>query len=373
MDMLLDDAAIAERILSHIDNQTTDLGDGCWREPVANYRSEARLDLELDRVFRRMPVAYCPSVALAERGSYLAREAAGVPLVAVRGADGVVRAFRNACRHRGMQVACGSGRAASFVCPYHAWAYGLDGGLLNIPHEYGFPGLDKSTHGLVPVAAEERGGIVFVTQEPDGPGAGALDGIPDLIGPGLQMVSSSETIIEANWKVFAEGFLEGYHIYPTHRETFFPAQFDNLNLVEHFGRHSRVTYPYRNIQKLRAVDPALRRVAGTLTHVHHLFPNAIVATFPRRIVMNVLEPIGIAATRSITYVVAEPAILTDDRPGLEQDTDFVDRGAAEDRAMVESIQRGMASGANEVFEFGLFEAAIVHLHRNLHALIEDAA
>ncbi|MDT9110839.1 Rieske 2Fe-2S domain-containing protein, partial [Escherichia coli] len=89
------------RILDHIDNETTDLGETCWREPVANYRSPARLDLELERVFRRTPTPFCPSAALLEPGSYVARDAAGVPLLAVRGVDGNVRVFRNACRHRG--------------------------------------------------------------------------------------------------------------------------------------------------------------------------------------------------------------------------------------------------------------------------------
>src|SRR5260221_7925005 len=109
MTKLLDDFLVAERILQHIDNKTTDLGEASWREPVAHYRSEARLALELERVFRRVPAAFCPSAALAEPGSYVARDAAGTPLLAVRGDDGIVRVFRNACRHRGTQLACGAG------------------------------------------------------------------------------------------------------------------------------------------------------------------------------------------------------------------------------------------------------------------------
>ena len=174
MARLLDDQSVVQRILDHIDHKTTDSSEECWREPVAHYRSPERLDLERALVFRRYPTPFCPSAALPEAGSYLAREAAGTPLLAVRGRDGAVRAFRNACRHRGTQLAEGSGCAKAFVCRYHGWTYALDGGLLHVPHEDGFPGLEKALHGLVPVQAVERSGLVFVTQ--DGP----HDGDPGL-------------------------------------------------------------------------------------------------------------------------------------------------------------------------------------------------
>ena len=119
-------------------------------------------DAEL-AVLRRVPMAFCPSAALPEAGSYIARTTVGTPLLVVRGSDGIVRGFRNACRHRGMKLADGEGCARAFACPYHAWTYGLDGSLRHVPGEAGFPGLDKETHGLVPVTVHEKGGIVFVT------------------------------------------------------------------------------------------------------------------------------------------------------------------------------------------------------------------
>ncbi|MBO9695114.1 MAG: aromatic ring-hydroxylating dioxygenase subunit alpha [Sphingopyxis sp.] len=371
MDGLLDDAAVAQRILDHIDHRTTDLGDACWREPVANYRSSDRLDLELMRAFRRAPTPYCPSAALTDPGSYVAREAAGVPLLAVRGADGVARVFRNACRHRGAQLACGTGRTKAFVCPYHAWTYGTDGSLRSIPHAYGFPDIDPDMHGLVAVQAEEKAGLVFVTQEPTGASCD-LGPIAELLGADLRLVSTAENESAANWKIVAEAFLEGYHIYATHRTSFYPVQFDNLNVVEHFGRNSRVTFPYRNVEKLRGIAPTERHLEGTVTQVYHLFPNVMIATFPKRTLMVVLEPSGVATTRTITYTLAAASTLDHDLTAVEQDESFVNKGAREDRAIVESIQRGLNSGANDVFSFGLFEAAIVHFHRNLHALVGEA-
>ena len=369
---LLDDRAVAERILDHIDRKTTDRGQEVWREPIANYRSTERLDQEIARIFRTLPSAFCPSAALPEVGSFIARDAAHTPILAVRGADGKVRAFRNACRHRGSQVVSGSGRRAGFVCPYHGWAYGLDGSLKNIPHEEGFPGVRKCDHGLAEIAAIEHGGIVFIAQTPMWASPfGDLAEIPPLLSEDLTLVSATEQETRANWKIAAEGFLEGYHIYATHRETFFPVQFDNLNVVERFGRNNRITFPYRNIQKLRTVDPADRKVEGTLTYVYHLFPNVMIATFPQRVVMVVLEPTDVVHTNFVNYTLAKGDTLRTDATAVGRDTDFVNAGAKEDRAVVESIQRGLASGANDVFVFGYFESAIAHFHRELHALLGD--
>lgn len=368
---LLDEPQVAARLFDHIDKGETDLGERGWREPVANYRSAERLDAELKRAFRSTPTAFCPSAALSRPGSYVARSAGGTPILAVRGADGVARAFRNACRHRGAEVARGSGEAKAFTCPYHAWTYGLDGALRGVPHEYGFPGLDKACNGLVPLDTSERGGLVFVTQTPGlAPGPTDHEAV-SFLGPDMRLISTTEQVTEANWKVLAEGFLEGYHILPTHRETFYPVQYDNLNVIEHFGRNSRVTFPYRNIEKLRGVEASKRRVGGVLTFVYHLFPNVIVATFPKRTVVAVLEPEGLERTRTINYNLAREQDLRDEPAAVEQATDFVNAGANEDRAVVESIQRGMAAGANDAFQFGLFEAAIVHFHRNLHEVLGE--
>ena len=74
----MDDQAVAERVLSHVRDGTTDEGDEVWREPVENYRSEERFRREL-ALLRRLPVPFCPSAALREPGAYVARQAAGVP------------------------------------------------------------------------------------------------------------------------------------------------------------------------------------------------------------------------------------------------------------------------------------------------------
>lgn len=370
MQQFMNDQEVVERVLSHVREGTTDEGDEVWREPVENYRSEERLRREL-ALLRRLPVPFCPSAALREPGAYVARAAAGVPILAVRGEDGEVRAFRNACRHRGAELASGLGRAKTFVCPYHGWTYGLDGRLQRVQHERGFPDLDQSDHGLVPVLAQERSGIVFVTQEPESSPPDPGEGLHDLIAPDQDLIATHDSEVEVNWKVSLEGSIEGYHIRFGHRETFYPYGYDNLNVVEHCGRHSRVTFPFRRIEKLADVPKDDRRIEGRVTYVYHLFPNALVTVLSHHTILVVLEPIAPGLTRnfaySLTHTGGDPAAAESAR----RDSDFVNQtGAPEDRALVESIQRSIGSRANEFFTFGHFESAIVHFHRNLDAALE---
>lgn len=364
------DQQVAARVLAHIEHGTTDVGDRVWREPVANYRCPERFERERVEVLRRWPIPYCPSASLSRPGAYVAREAAGTPLIAVRGNDGRVRAFRNACRHRGAQLVDGAGSTPSLVCPYHGWTYRLDGTLHRIPHAGGFPGVDPCDHGLSEVACEERLGLVFVTQDaPANAALGALDALPELLAPEQQLLASDTTDLDGNWKVHLEGFIEGYHIRATHPESFYPYGFDNLNIVETVGPNSRVTYPFRRIAKLADVPAAQRRVEGLLTYVYHLFPNALVTVLSRHTNLVVLEPLAVDRTRFVLYSLANRG-EGDDPSQAVRDAAFVNQsGAAEDRAVVQAIHRSLGSGANDAFTFGRFEAAIAHFHGRLHGLL----
>jgi phenylpropionate dioxygenase-like ring-hydroxylating dioxygenase large terminal subunit len=366
LDSFLPDTAVAARVLAHVRAGTTDEAEGTWREPVASYRSPERLARELG-VLRRRAVPFCPSAALPEAGSWVAREAAGTPLLAVRGADGAVRAFLNACRHRGAQLAAGAGCARSFVCPYHAWTYRLDGTLAHVPHAHGFPDLDPARSGLVPVRCEERLGLVLVTQEPGETDAAAcVAGIPDLSANGSRLLAANEFEAPVSWKIWLESFLEGYHIRATHPKSFYPYGYDNLTVVESCGPNSRVTFPFRRIESLAEVAPEARRVEGLLTYVYHVFPNVLVTVLSHHTNVVVLEPLAVDRTRLVVYALANRAGGEADVAAAKRDAEFVNRtGAAEDLAVVTAIQRGLASGANEHFTFGRFEGAIAHFHRTL--------
>ena len=363
---LLNDQEAIERIFTHIDNGTTDLGDTVWREPVENYHSQERFDAEI-ALLRSLPIPFCPSVALPEKGSYIARKSSGTPLVVARGKDGKVRAFINACRHRCMQVASGSGRAQAFVCPYHAWSYGLDGSLKAIPGEEGFPGLATEDHGLVEVSAMEKGGLVYVMQKGE-ISPEMLENSRDYFSPGQQLFKQSENTDQANWKLLTETLLEGYHIKSLHKKSFYPYGLDNVNLVETYGANARVTFPFRRIEKLRDIPADKRRASGMLTSVYHLFPNASVSVLSKHSNLTIMEPLSPSSTQMVIYLVTPDQTVENPIPleDVERDAQFVNEsGQDEDREAACLIQQTVTAEANSHLTFGYFEKAIVNFHKHL--------
>jgi phenylpropionate dioxygenase-like ring-hydroxylating dioxygenase large terminal subunit len=370
---LLSDTEVVSRIFSHIDNATTDMGSKTWKEPVDNYRSKERLKAEL-KIMQRRSIVFCPSGAFAKAGDYVSRDVAGIPLIAVRGLDGKIRAFRNACRHRGVQLVNGHGCARALVCPYHGWAYSLDGSLRNIPHEQGFPDVDKATRGLVPVACAEINGLVYINQDSQADINNDVSSVPNLMPDGHRLLSSDSLTIQANWKLYIESALEGYHIRETHKGTFFPVQYDNLTVVEAFAENSRVAFPYQSIEGLRNKKETTLSADGRLTYVYHLFPNVLISTFPGCMQVVVIEPIDESTTRQHTYLVTDiDENNTELLNTVTEGQQFAAKGAIEDQQIVLSAQRGLLSGANQHLEFGLFESAIGRLHFYLAREIEQQA
>ena len=111
-----------------------------------------------------------------------------------------------------------------------------------------------------------------------------------------------------NWKVLVEQFLEGYHIRSTHKDTFFPVQYDDLNVVETFGPNSRITFPYRNIERLRDRPESTWTTDARVTYVYQLFPNVMVATFPDVVVVVVIDPVDVDHSTVTVYSMVRPGV-----------------------------------------------------------------
>ncbi|ORB64251.1 aromatic ring-hydroxylating oxygenase subunit alpha [Mycolicibacterium tusciae] len=369
-----DDVTVVRRILAHIDAGTTDEGDA-WREPVENYVNPTRFAEELE-MLRSYPSVYLPSAALPKPGDHVERVSFGVPLFAVRGRDGTARVFRNSCRHRGMALVEGPGCAQALMCRYHGWTYRLDGALSHVPHADAFPGLDMSARGLVEVESREVDGLIVIgplgTPHPqaDAAMAALADGSPwrDKLVHSTRLVAVRPALRAMNWKVLVEQFLEGYHIRTTHKNTFYPIQYDDLNVVESFGPNTRVTFPYKNIERLRDRPESAWEVGHRVTYVYHLFPNVMVATFPNQVLVITVDPIDIDHTTVTIYAMVTPEVMqrASKDPVASQDArNLLNDGGIEDNDMSEGVQRGLHAGANTFVEFGTHESAIGLFHATL--------
>lgn len=363
---LLSEPEILQRIFDHIDNKTTDLGISVWKQPVESYWSIERYEAEI-ALLRRLPIVFCLSAMLPNKGSYIARKAAGTPLLVVRGDDGKVRAFINACRHRGMQVATDKGCAKSFVCPYHAWTYGLEGELRHIPGHAGFPGVEREDNALVEVSALEKGGLVYVNQS-ESIDLASIEDIPDFFSDQQIYFDQSEYFDDANWKLLAETTMEGYHIKSLHKKSFYPYGLDNTTVVENFGSHSRVIFPFKRIEKLRGRARKDQHLNGMITSVYQLFPNVAISVLSKHSTVTIFEPISPTRTQMLIFRItnAKPDGSSTDVEESKRDASFVkDAGFDEDREAACAIQGTVSTVANEHLTFGYFEKAIVHFHQTL--------
>jgi phenylpropionate dioxygenase-like ring-hydroxylating dioxygenase large terminal subunit len=373
---------VVRRILAHIDAGTTDEGDA-WREPVENYLDPGRFAAEL-KTLRSFPSVYLPSAAIPSPGDHVERVSFGVPLFAVRDNEGRARVFRNACRHRGMALVEGPGCAHALVCRYHGWTYRLDGSLSHVPHADAFPDLDAATRGLVEVQSHEVDGLIVIgplqsaTPHSDEAMTALTDGSPwrDKLLPVERLVYVDVTARPMNWKVLVEQFLEGYHIRSTHKTTFYPIQYDDLNVIERFGPNTRITFPYQNIERLRDRPESSWNIGRRATFVYHLFPNVMLATFPDQVLMLVIEPVDIGHSTVTMYALTTAAVADAlaASPGVGTGPrSLLAAGGIEDNEMSEGVQRGLHAGANTFVEFGRHESALGHFHATLDERLQTVA
>ena len=192
--------------------------------PSEWYHGESQWELDRRAVFSREWAVVGHVSDLRAAGSYLATDIAGSPVVIVRGADGALSAFHNVCRHRaGPLVWDGTGHVSSFVCRYHGWVYELDGRLRS-PRDFGDdPPLDRGACGLFGATVDVWRGLVWANLDPAAPALSeSLGGFAEATAgfPMEELVPAHELSHEivADWKVYAENYLEGYHIPLVHRE-----------------------------------------------------------------------------------------------------------------------------------------------------------
>lgn len=368
---------LVRRVLAHLETRTTDRDETESSVDVSVYLDEARFAREMQLIFRGLPVMVAHSSELAAEGSFITHDGLGLPLLIVRGEDGVLRAHLNVCRHRGTRLesaACGKKKA--FTCPYHAWTYGPDGSILHIPHDYGFAGIDrrKRTLTAAPIAVFDALGFVWLGPPDVDPAAFLGDTIArDFEGFGLptsQVFARRALTKELGWKLALDVFLESYHLKPTHKDTIYGIFFDNLGLVDKLGPHLRNVFPKRSIRELATQPPESWKLRVHGNVLYHLFPNTLVLVEPDHAAVVHVWPEGPTRTRLETYMLVPEAPATEKaRAYWNANDDILHAAIAEDFAMGESIQRGLTSGANRDVVFGAYEHALSHFHATVDRMV----
>ncbi len=213
------------------------------------YVDPAILPRERNEIFARSWQMLGPASQVAGRGQYVAADIAGIKVFAIRGRDGSLRAFRNVCRHRGAQLLEeGAGRCATIRCPYHQWVFADDGQLLTAPWFGEEPDFKPEDWPLEPIHVAEWRGLLFVSINPREDLIAQLgDLVAELADEPIETYQSmrTETVnFDANWKIYTDNFVEGYHIPGIHPKFFAAIDFEQFKTTAHRG-FIRMTAPPR--------------------------------------------------------------------------------------------------------------------------------
>jgi carnitine monooxygenase subunit len=300
--------------------------------PWAWYSDPQVLAAERERIFRTAWHYVGHLGQLPEPPSYFACTTGGLPVVVTRDADGELRAFVNVCRHRGSEIASGAGRRATLQCPYHAWTYGLDGALRSVPRADRESGFDPTGLGLVPLRLETWGPFVFVTADPDADSpAEALAGARVPLDPSsLVFHERVNYAVDANWKIALENYLECYHCSVAHPG--FSALVDVDPDAYVLERNGTVWSQYGRA-----------REGGAACAFHLVWPGLKINVYPGPENLSIGPVWPESAGRTVGFLDYFFGSGVDEAWAREL-IEFDDRVGDEDRALVESVQRGVASG-----------------------------
>ncbi|HEX9766416.1 MAG TPA: aromatic ring-hydroxylating dioxygenase subunit alpha, partial [Nitriliruptorales bacterium] len=273
------------RFLKLYQDRTTEMLPSVRRTSVDVYLDPDRAATERNLLFRGRPIIAALSADVPEPGSCVAVEIGDVPVLLVRGEDTQVRAFLNACRHRGSRIAEGHGMPGRvFSCPFHAWTYDLNGELLGQPlAREAFDECDPSELSLLPIPVAEAAGLIAVT-----PGASEPPDLADDLGGigeeldewnlgDFRFLEERVVTVAANWKLVYDTFLEGYHIFSLHRRTVGRILLSTPAIGDAFGHHTRSVVFGKDVPRhLRTTHEDEWDLKRHASIVYQLFPNTVI-------------------------------------------------------------------------------------------------
>jgi phenylpropionate dioxygenase-like ring-hydroxylating dioxygenase large terminal subunit len=356
----------------------------CIDVPAARYTDPQFLALERTHVFEQCWLFVAHADQLPGAGDYLMLDALdriGHPLFLVRGADGRIRAFYNACRHRGGPlVDAPSGSAgARLVCKYHAWTYDLEGRLLGFPEAKNFPrGTKSACPGLAPVRCESWGPLVFVKLAPGGPSlrehlepiATELDELLGEKSSGVHFVGTKQLDVACNWKAPGDGNIETYHVPFVHRNSAAAALDEQRTGQWLLPRgHSRMLIRFRRELPEQLPVPRFQgdtRLAELGIYSFHVFPNlSIVLGGPSSAFLITTFPDGPDRCAYYTHFLSPIPRTDETRAAVDATVEGNWRVLLEDLANQTAAQKSMQCGALDVLRLQYQERRIRYVHEQL--------
>ena len=337
--------------------------------PSAAYTSRDVLAREHRRIFGDEWICVGRTADLPARGDYVT---ATIPsadseqrsVIVVRGDDGTIAAFDNVCAHRGSPLLLGCGNETRITCPYHAWLYRLDGQLIGAPYmnrtvDSNGRAFNAGDHRLAALRLEQWEGFLFVTQNPEASDLGSrLAELTEVVGR-YQMESyvpvfRQVDVWDTNWKLLYENFMDAYHVFKVHKNSFAKDGDNTLDTTMHPGTDH---YAYHVVvHDGDATSGVAHRDNTSLTGdwrrtivLAAAFPSHVMQLQPDWLWYLQLSPVGVGRVRLRWDVSVAPEVLRDQ---ADPDAYVADLLAllnmvnSEDRPIVEGVFRAVRPSMN---------------------------
>src|SRR5687768_8653307 len=338
--------------------------------PARVYTDPVFFALEQERIFARTWQLVGRTEQVRESGQFFTTSILGESIVILRDGE-ALRGFYNVCLHRAGPVAEGCGKRQTLQCRYHGWTYNLRGELIRAPEMEGVQRFSPDDMHLVSVQVATWGPLVFANLDPNAlPLDHYLEDIPARAerfhAAGMRWVMRKDYMLECNWKVYVDNYLEGYHV-----------------PVVHPGLHKEIDYDQYRVEPHRYYSlqhAPLRPVAGPGarnyvprdgshdTQYYWLFPNMMLNVYLGQMQTNVILPQGHDRTLVVFewYATNPPADPATDAEWSKL-VAFSDEIQVEDIEICETVQRNLGS---RVYDRGRYSAkrenGVHHFHGLLH-------
>ena len=376
--------AVADSVL---EGMTASVGDAKGL-PNAAFTDPAFLELERKHLFARSWVFAGPRSAVGQPGAVKCLEVAGRQLFMTTDRKGDTRVFFNVCPHRGARLVIeDQDKAASLTCPYHGWAFGLDGSLRGRPHFHGPREHDREgSRAERDCLFEVRSAVwhdwVFVNID------GQAEPFEDYMATAYKEYGDwdfGKTALahyqpfrfQANWKLVVENFCDNYHVFMVH-----PALHDAQDVYRRTGMRPGGAHMFNEfvigaeglgltVDPEAPVLPEFPNLSPENRNVSpfcNIFPNVTLAIFPTYVNLFCYEPVSVDETIMHVwfYFMDEAATGEGDRAGREAVIADWANLNAEDSGICRRLQEGRTCDAYEGGRFSPYwDAGTLHFHKQI--------
>ena len=352
------------------------------------YTDPTVLEIEKEKIFRKTwqlvgtTMQPCGEVngankTIADPETYFTAEIAGEPILIICDKQGTLRAFSNVCRHRAGPIALGSGCKNVMRCQYHGWTYTLEGKLIGTPDVDGIEFFDRSTMGMVPLRLDTWGDLIFVNFDNNAePLATVLGEIPNQARgfdfENLKLAERRDYVIDCNWKVYVDNYLEGYHI---------PIAHPGLMKEIDYAQYRTDTYRYYSqqfapIRAMKPDDTGERFYAPGTSGLQEalyfwIFPNLMLNIYPDNLSTNLIVPLSHDKTLTIFEWFFHDTESPASRKRIEKAVAFSDEVQQEDIMLCTNVQKGLKSSTYDRGRYSVKrENGVHHFHMLLREFLE---